>query len=96
MAAAPVTPIPGLVSQVTTGGTPVTVVAGGPNGGFITNPANAPGSLFVDPVGAAAVVAGGTTFELAPGQTWSVIAGQTTPTSVNSNSSAHQFSAVSY
>lgn len=108
MAVPPVTPVAGLVSQVTTGGTSVIVVSGGPNGGFITNPASATdqglGSaedLIVNPVGAAADPTGGaaingTNFRLSPGQTWNIIPGQTTQTSVNAASSGHKFSAVSY
>jgi len=33
-------------------------------------------------------------FALQPGQTWQIIPGQTTPTSVNAASSGHQFTAV--
>lgn len=96
MAATPVTPGPGLVSKVTTGGTAVNAAGPNPNGGFITNPIGAGASLFVDPVGAANTVAGGTTFELQPGQTWDLIPGQTTPTSVNAVDDNHQFSIVVY
>ena len=103
MAAPPVTPIPGLVSQVTTGGTAVEAVAAGPNGGFITNPLSAADQglantepLYVNPVGAAGVAANGTTFALQPGGTWFLIPGQLTQTSVNAASSGHKFSVVSY
>lgn len=101
MAADPVTPEAGLVSVVTTGGTPVIVADVGPEGGFIVNPANAadqglaePARLFVDPVGAADVAARGTTFALEPGQSWPLIPGQTTPTTVNSEEDGHNFSVV--
>src|SRR5580693_6675172 len=102
MAATPVTPQPGLVSEVATGGDAVTVVPGGPNGGFITNPANASDQgvpvedLFVNPVNAAGVVGNDTTFRIGPGQTWIVIPGQTTVTSVNANTSGHKFSCTWY
>jgi hypothetical protein len=96
MAAPAVTPGPGLVSVVTTGGTAVTAVGPSPNGGFITNPATATSTLFVNPVGTAGTTASGTTFGLAPGQSWSLIPGQTTPTSVNSTDSNHKFSVVVY
>lgn len=96
MAADPVTPQAGLVSEVTVAGTAVIPVPDAPNGGFITNPANAPGSLFVDPVGSAATTVGGTTFELAPGQDWTIIPGQTTNTSVNSSFNNHVFCCVRY
>lgn len=103
MAATPVTPQAGLTSTVATGGTAVTVNAGGPNGGYITNPSasadqglGAPETLYVDPVANAGTAANGTTFALAPGQTWTMIPGQTTPTTVNAASSGHRFSAVVY
>lgn len=107
MAVTPVTPIALIVSEVTTGGTPVQVVAAGPNGGFITNPANATDQgivtaepLYISPVsttpGSAPGAANGTTFVLMPGQTWTLIPGQTTGTWVNAASSGHQFSGISY
>lgn len=89
-----VTPIPALTYQVATGGTAVVVIPANPNGGAITNPVTATEYLFVDPTGAAATTtAQNTTFGLAPGQTWNVIPGQTTTTSVNAASSGHAFSA---
>lgn len=97
-----VTPIPGLVSAVAVGGTAVTVVAPNPAGGFITNPASAADqglgaaeSLYVNPIGAATLTAIGTTFEIPPGGSWPLIAGQTTPTSVNAVSAGHRFSVIS-
>jgi hypothetical protein len=96
MAATPVTPQPGLVTEIETGGDAVTVVAGGPNGGFITNPATATEPLYINPINAAALAANGTTFALAPGQTWNIIPGQTTPTSANASTAGHQFSAIFY
>jgi hypothetical protein len=99
MAVTPVTPQPGLVSEVATGGDAVTVVSSGPNGGFITNPNNATDQglasyedLFVSPVNAAGVAGNGTTFRLGAGQTWNIIPGQTTVTSVNAVTSGHKFS----
>lgn len=89
-----VTPTPGLAIEVTTGGTPVNVVPANPNGGFITNPYTAAYPLIVNPVSAAGTSAGGSNFALQPGQSWSVIPGQSTVTSVNSTDSAHQFSAI--
>lgn len=95
----PVTPTPGLVSSVATGGDAVNAVPANPNGGFITNPAAAVDqglvtaeNLYVNAVGAATLNGNGTTFALAPGQSWPIIPGQTTPTSVNAPSSGHQFS----
>jgi hypothetical protein len=91
-----VTPVAGLTSVVVTGGTPVLVSNGGDAGGFITNPSTATESIFVDPVGAASLVAQGTTFEIVPGSNWEFIAGQTTPTSVNAATNGHEFSCVRY
>lgn len=95
------TPIAGLVSVVTTGGTAVTAIGIGPGGGIITNPLSAADQgigtaepLYINPVGSAATSGHGTTFALQPGQTWTVIPGQSTTTSVNAASSGHQFSVV--
>lgn len=97
-----VTPLPGINSVVTVGGTAVVALPAGLNGGLITNPISLGGegigaveSLFVDPTGAAATLnANGTTFELTPGQTWTAIPGQTTVTTVNAVTNGHKFSAV--
>jgi len=91
-----VTPVAGNASSVVTGGTPVVAALANPNGGFITNPAGATASLFVNPVSDATLVVGGTNFELRPGQNWDLIPGQTTQTSVNSSDSNHVFSVVVY
>lgn len=102
----PVTPIPGAASAVVTGGQPVVAIAAnalGVNGGFITNPVlaadqgiGAAEPLYINPVDAAGVAANGNTFRLEPGQTWTVIPGQTTATSVNAVSAGHRFSVVSF
>lgn len=100
-----VTPQAGTVSVVAAGTTPVEAIPANPKGGFITNPATAadqgnsapdalPENLYVSPVGLATLEANGTTFSLAPGQSWSVIANQTTATSVNAATSGHKFSVV--
>lgn len=98
---ASVTPVAGLTSVVATGGAAVSAVGPSPKGGYITNPSSAADqglgaaeTLYVDPVGAAVLSAHGTTFALAPGQTWSLIPDQITPTSVNAASSGHRFSVV--
>lgn len=103
MAADSVTPKAGIVSVVAVGGTPVVTVGPGPNGGFITNPASkddqgiaAAEVLYVSPVGSAGLAANGTTFALQPGQSWPLIAGQTTNTSVNANTGGHKFSVVQW
>lgn len=101
-----VTPVAGLTSTVTTGGTAVNAAGPNPNGGFITNPASAADQglvtaedLIINPVGTAANpntsgVANGTNFRIPPGGTWQLIPGQTTNTSVNAASNGHQFSVV--
>jgi hypothetical protein len=96
-----VTPGPGLVSVVAAGGTAVTAVGPNPNGGYIQNPASAADQgvaaaepLYINPVTTAGVAGYGTTFALAPGETWFVIPGQTTSTSVNAASSGHRFTVV--
>ena len=101
MAAPPVTPVAGLISAVALGGTAAPAVPGGISGGFITNPSSASEqglgaaeALYVDPVGAAGTSGHGTTFTLQPGQSWPLIPGQTTQTSVNAISSGHRFSVV--
>lgn len=85
-----------MTDTVVIAGTPVTAVGPNPQGGFIVNPIGAAGSIWVDPVGAAGTVAGGTTFEIRPGQNWDIIPGQTTPTSVNALDNDHTFSVVSW
>lgn len=106
MAADPVTPIAGVNAQVITAGTPVIAVNPGPNGGFITNPYTAtdqgfgpddtPQNLYVNVVEAATTEGNGTTVALYPGQTFELVPGQTTPTSVNSKASGHKFTVTSY
>lgn len=100
-----VTPIAGLVSQVAVGGTAVTAVGPNPNGGYIVNPfsvtdqgtgLSASEPLYINPVTTATTSGNGTTVALQPGQTWFIIPGQTTPTSVNAASSNHNFTVVSY
>jgi hypothetical protein len=97
------TPVAGLTSVVTTGGSAVNAVPANVNGGLITNPAT-PGDqgisptpaepLYINAVGPAALIANGTTFALRPGESWTIIPGQTTPTSVNALTSGHRFSVI--
>lgn len=96
-----VTPGPGLVSQITTGGTPVIPIPGNPNGGVITNPYTSADQgianvepLYINPVNSAGLTGNGSTFALLPGASWIVIPGQTTPTSVNAATPGHKFSVV--
>lgn len=93
------TPVVGTATFIATGGTPVQAIPPMPNGGIITNPALAadqgistPEVLFVNAVGDAGLVGNGANFALQPGQSWTVIPGQTTPTSVNAVTSGHSFS----
>lgn len=99
-----VTPKPGSTSVVSVGGTAVTAIPAGPLGGVIQNPLAAADQglgaaevLYVDPVAVPGSTPGdgnGTTFVIYPGQTWSVIPEQSTPTRVNAASSGHKFSCV--
>ncbi len=102
MAASPVKPVAGLTSTIVTGGQAVVAVPAGAQGGFIVNPANPVDQglansepIFIDPTGADAVLeANGTCFRIDPGQSWEIIPGQTTTTSVNAASGGHKFSVV--
>lgn len=107
MATTPVTPLPLIVSEITTGGTAVQVVPSLPNGGFITNPSSNTDQgivtaepLYVSPVsttpGSTPGDGNGTVFVLYPGQTYTIIPGQTTGTYVNAATSGHKFSGVYY
>lgn len=96
-----VTPLPGLVTVVTTGGTAVVAIPANPNGGFITNPYSASDQglggaevLYINIIDGATLAGNTNTFALQPGQSWSVVPGQTTVTSVNAPTSGHKFSAV--
>ena len=96
-----VTPTPGTVTVVAAGGTPVVVIPAGINGGIITNPLLASDQsvssaepLYVNPISNAALHGYGTTFALQPGQSWDVIPGQTTQTTVNATTGGHTFTAV--
>lgn len=94
MAATPVIPTEGLTPQIAEGGQSQVAIPAGPDGGVITNPITATEYLMVNPIGNASLTIGGSTFGLAPGQTWDVIPGQTTPTSVIAATTGHVFSAV--
>lgn len=98
-----VTPIPGVASVVSVGGSSVLAIAANPNGGIITNPYTATDqglsvaeTLYVNPVSYASTSANGTTFALLPGQSWVIIPGQSTATYVNAASGGHKFSVVSW
>lgn len=96
MAIPAVTPQAGLNTIIAVGSKAVIVFPGAINGGFITNPPEATESLFVDAVtpSGAGVTAGGSTFEIEPGASWTAIPGQTTPTTANAVTAGHVFSAM--
>ena len=104
MAVTLVNPVSGLNTYIAVGGQGVIAIQTMPNGGYITNPLTATDQgisaiepLYIDPVGSAAILQGnGTVFALQPGQTWSVIPGQITPTYANAATTGHKFSAVSW
>lgn len=92
---------PGSSYAVVIGGQSVIAVPAGANGGVITNPLLATDQdlvtaepLIVNPIGTAGANAGGANFALQPGQSWQIIPGQTTPTSVNASTSGHRFSVM--
>jgi hypothetical protein len=98
-----VNPQPGTNSVVSQAGVAVQAVPANPQGGgIITNPVSntdqgitgASEPLYVCPNGSAALQGNGTTFALAPGQSWNVIPGQITATSVNAATAGHKFSVV--
>ncbi len=96
-----VTPVPGSSYQIVTGGVSQVVIPANINGGVITNPALATDQgigtaevLYINPYGNAATSANNTTFALQPGQSWTVIPGQTTATSANAATTGHKFSVV--
>lgn len=89
-----ITPLPGEIEKVTTGGTAEEVFPTNILGGYIQNPFDAQGVLYVDPVGDAGLEAVGTTFAIQPGQTWSAPPGQATATTVNAADSDHNFSSI--
>lgn len=98
-----VTPVAGLASVVTVGGTPVIAIGPMPNGGLIVNPYSpsdqgiaAVEPIYVNPVGDATLEGNGTTFAIQPGGSWTVIPGQSTNTSVNAATSGHKFSVVKW
>lgn len=100
-----VTPLQGSNVAIVTGGSAVVAIPANPNGGYITNPylntdqgiGGAAEPLYIDPVGTPGAVAGDgntTTTVLYPGQTYTVIPGQTTVTKANAATTGHKFTAV--
>lgn len=92
-----VTPTPGLAWQTPVlVGAPIDALDNELVGGYIMNPSDAPGVLFVDPTGAAATVANGTAYALPPGQAYYAIPLSTLPVSVASNFASHAFVSVQW
>ena len=92
-----------VVSKVAEAGVPVTVMYGPVAGGMITNPRYAVDQgldsvevLWVDVTGPATLGTSPTSIPLQPGQTYTVIPGQTTNVSVAAATAGHKFSGVVY
>jgi hypothetical protein len=91
------TPVPGLAWQTPdTAGQPINAIGANMSGGYVSNPPNAPGPLYVDPTGPASNVANGTTIALPPGQPYYVIPQSTLPISVASDFPNHNFVSVQW
>jgi hypothetical protein len=91
------TPVPGLAWQTPdTIGQPVDAISANQSGGYVSNPFNAPGPLYVDPTGPASNEANGTTIALPPGQPYYVIPNSTLPISVASDFVNHAFVSVQW
>lgn len=82
---------------VTTAGVAVPVIPAQAKGGWITNPPGASASLFINPLMAGGIAAGGnngTDFELQPGATWLIVPLQNSITWANAPDNGHVFSAI--
>jgi hypothetical protein len=96
------TPVQG-TNSVTSGtpGVAVIAVPANQSGGYIVNPLLATDqglgsaeTLYVNQVTTAALQANGTTVALAPGQSYTVIPGTTSPVTASSSSPNHKFTCV--
>ena len=92
-----------VVSVVPEAGVPVVVMYGPVAGGMITNPRSAEDQglavvevLWVDVTGPATLGTSPTSIPIQPGQTYTIIPGQTTNVSVAAASAGHKFSGVVY
>lgn len=92
-----------VVSEVAEAGVPVIAMYGPIAGGFITNPSEAIDQglevaevLWIDVMGPATLGTSPSSIPLQPGQTYTVIPGQTTDVSVSAASAGHKFSGVVY
>lgn len=97
---APATIFPAITTTIAIGGQPVVAIVGPLAGAMIVNPAagidqnlSAPENLYVDLVNPAGIGERGTTYQLSPGQAFTVPAGFTGQVSVNAVSAGHRFSA---
>jgi hypothetical protein len=90
-----VTPTPGL-ANITSAipGAAVNALDVGLTGGYIFNPAEASGYLYIDPTGPASIVPNGSSMALAPGSTYYAIPGSTLPVSVASPLASQYFVSV--
>ena len=79
-----------------TPGHPINALDANLEGGYILNPIDAPGTLYVDPTGPASTTANGTTTALPPGQPFYAISQSTVPVSVASQVANHQFVSVQW
>jgi hypothetical protein len=79
-----------------TPGQPINALDANLEGGYILNPIDAPGTLYVDPTGPASTSANGTTTALPPGQPFYAISGSTVPVSAASQFASHQFVCVQW
>lgn len=100
-----VTVQPGTASTIASGGTAVSAIPPNINGGLITNPLTAADQgftdpdamaepLYVNPISPGALAGNGSSFALAPGQSWVAIPGQSSATWVNGATTGHRFSVV--
>lgn len=80
-------------STITTGGTAINFIGAGiiVHGAMVINPLTATEPLFINLVGAATLVASGTTFALAAGQSYTVPTPMTVAISGNATTSGHLF-----
>jgi hypothetical protein len=91
------TPTAGLANVTSvTPGTPVNALDIALVGGYIFNPANAPGPLNIDPTGPASLAANGTTMALPPGSAFYAITDSTMFVSVCSQYPSHAFVSVQW
>lgn len=97
-----ITPLIGLVTVISVGGTAEIVIPAGAYGGYIWNPLTStdqglvsPEYLYIDPITSAGLNGFGSTVALTPGQMFNIpIVKSTLPITVNAATSGHKFTAV--